>query len=139
MVQVSSGIGYDFSPVPDTTLSPLLPGSDRIPVTLGTSILIPSTSIKIDASYMMVYFIPRTINSDTGKDKLLGDSSIRFRAHYETIAHLFGLNLLYAWDDISPLRFMNAGYRRPNGSRFIFPILRFSDSSNHLLVVLESY
>lgn len=91
-IQVSSGIGYDISPIPDETLSPLLPGSDRIPVSLGGSYKIPSFPVFVDASYMFVYFLPRSVE---GIEEPLDGATIRFRARYETTAHLIGLNLRY--------------------------------------------
>ena len=89
---LSSGIGFDATPIPDETLSPLLPGSDRIPVSLGASYKIPSVPLFVDASYMFVYFLPRTV---TGIEEPLENATTRFRATYETTAQLFGLNLRY--------------------------------------------
>lgn len=98
-MDISAGIGYDMSPVPDETISPLLPGSDRVASTLGFSYKLDAIPMTFDASYMLVYFLPRTVNSPDGSDRASGneDSPIRFRAKYETIAHLFGLNMRYAF------------------------------------------
>ncbi len=98
-IELSAGVGYDISPIPDETISPLLPGSDRVASTLGLSYQLDGIPMTFDASYMLVYFVPRTVNSPDGTDRASGneDSPIRFRAKYKTIAHLFGLNIRYAF------------------------------------------
>jgi long-chain fatty acid transport protein len=76
-----AGYLHDFNPVPDETLDPMLPDSDRNGISIGAGYKI-NENLYIDAAYMFLPFNQRT--TTTQEQGLNGT--------YNTITHLFGVN-----------------------------------------------
>jgi long-chain fatty acid transport protein len=79
---LSAGCFRDINPVPDETLDPMLPDSDRWGINLGVSCQI-TKMLSIDISYLFLPFDERTTNV----------SELGFNGTYNTVTHLFGLNI----------------------------------------------
>lgn len=73
------GLGYDSTPVPADTLSPLSPDSQR--VVIGGGIGLHYRWIAIDGGYLAAILLERTATNPA------------FRASYSTNAHVFSLNV----------------------------------------------
>jgi len=79
---LSCGLLRDLNPVPDETLDPMLPDSDRWGICLGASCRL-SKMIKVDIFHMFLPFDERTTTvSEAG-----------FNGTYNTVTFLFGLNI----------------------------------------------
>ena len=81
-----AGGGYDVSPVPDSTLDPMLPDSDRYFFALGGGYDIKSIGLRVDLAYTFVKFLKRTVTAKDGNP---------FPATYNTTAHLLGITIGY--------------------------------------------
>ena len=79
---LSCGIFRDLNPVPDETLDPMLPDSDRWGINLGVSYRI-NKMLSFDLAYMFLPFDERT--TKVQKD--------RFYGTYNTSTNLFGFNV----------------------------------------------
>lgn len=55
------GYSYDVSPVPDATVDPLLPDSDRHSFAFGTGI--HNNLVALDLAFMWVHFVDRTVHN----------------------------------------------------------------------------
>jgi long-chain fatty acid transport protein len=75
------GYAYDNSPVPDSTLGPELPDSDRHNFTTGFSI--HSNQASFDLAYMWVLFADRSV------------SNTKETGTFKSDAHLFAANMTY--------------------------------------------
>jgi len=82
------GGGYDISPVPDDTLDPMLPDSNRFFAAFGIGYNIEKIGLRFDLSYTFVYFMKRTVTAKDGNP---------FPATYKGQAHLVGLTVGYAY------------------------------------------
>jgi len=82
---IYAGYLFDESPIPDKTLDPILPDSDRQSFQLGAGLNLGN--LKIDASYMALFFDDRGT-----KTNVYG-----VNARYENFAHLIGLQFSYAF------------------------------------------
>jgi long-chain fatty acid transport protein len=111
-LKVRVGGGYDQNPVKDEYLTPMLPDSDRIFLSLGLGYKF-QFGLTIDLAYMFTYFLPRKVEghacseADTDHpecfeedqvDAFDGDGSAnwvgnRFPASYKSQAHLLALTL----------------------------------------------
>jgi long-chain fatty acid transport protein len=78
---------YDESPAPASTVGPDLPDNSRLVGSLGLGYLHRPLGVKVDAYYMLSYFLPRTVDAADGNP---------FPARYESMAHLFGVTVGYA-------------------------------------------
>jgi long-chain fatty acid transport protein len=83
-LQARLGYVYDLNPVPDHTLSPLLPDSNRHLFAIGAGYAIAGFSV--DVGYNYVLFLNRAV----------WDSTEHIQGAYETDAHLLGLSLGYS-------------------------------------------
>lgn len=81
------GGGYDISPVPDSTLDPMLPDANRFFASFGIGYNIKKIGLRFDLSYSFVKFMQRTVTA--------ADSN-PFPATYNGMAHLVGLTVGYA-------------------------------------------
>jgi long-chain fatty acid transport protein len=61
MLDLRAGYSYDTSPVPNSTVDPLLPDSDRNSVSVGCGIHRGMASL--DLAYMWVHFLTRSVNN----------------------------------------------------------------------------
>lgn len=85
--KLRAGAYYDISPIPDSTLDPLLPGSDRIGVTVGLGIDLAGGKYgKIDVSYLHIFFKNRSTTTNVNG----------VNAAYTASADLIGVN--YSFD-----------------------------------------
>ncbi len=84
-LSIYAGYLYDETPVPDKTLDPILPDSDRQSVQIGAGYKIGS--LKIDASYMALFFDDRETTTNI----------YYANGQYEIFAHLFGLQFTYSF------------------------------------------
>ncbi|UCF64563.1 MAG: outer membrane protein transport protein [bacterium] len=76
------GFVYDMSPVPDKSLEPLLPDSDRLEGIIGLGYMF-SENVRVDAAYQYIKASERTVTSPTNE----------FPGTYNSTANLFGLTL----------------------------------------------
>lgn len=79
------GFGYEIDPVPNSTLSPMLPDADRILYSMGIGWVHQKTGIILDVSYLGVIFRPRTVTAAVN----------HFPQAYRNQAHIIGLSLGY--------------------------------------------
>ena len=84
-VDLRAGYAYDESPIPDATLGPELPDSDRHNVSFGLGL--HNDFATIDLAYMWVHFVDRTVNNQD-MTTLKGENGT-----FTSDAHLFGANL----------------------------------------------
>ena len=80
------GGAFDMTPIPDETLSPSLPGNNRVAGSLGAGYEI--WNFRFDLAYQYVAVLERTVDNDT----LAGT--------YNTNAHVIGISLGYGFDDV---------------------------------------
>jgi long-chain fatty acid transport protein len=84
-LDLRAGYSYDISPVPDATVDPLLPDSDRHSFAFGTGI--HGTQASLDLAYMWVHFVDRNVHNQD-QATLRGENG-RFKSD----AFLFAGNL----------------------------------------------
>ena len=84
-LDLRSGFAYDTNPIPDSTLSPLLPDSDRTNFSLGIGI--HNEQVALDLAYMWVHWLDRTVNNQN-MTTLTGENGT-----FKSDAHLFGANV----------------------------------------------
>lgn len=60
-LDLRAGYSFDTSPVPDSTVDPLLPDSDRHSFSIGSGIHSGTTTL--DLAYMWVHFVDRKVNN----------------------------------------------------------------------------
>jgi long-chain fatty acid transport protein len=78
------GLYYDFNPVPDETLDPILPDSDRFSFQVGLGW--HKDKLFLDVAYMYLYFMGRDVNNNPIYGIIPSDGK------YESSAHLFGIS-----------------------------------------------
>ncbi|MGM0576687.1 MAG: OmpP1/FadL family transporter [Myxococcota bacterium] len=78
------GLGFETSPIPDETLSPILPDSERLLVSGGLTVNIPQTPVSVDLAYFLVQFLDRTAREAP------------LPSHYEIRANWVALSLRYS-------------------------------------------
>lgn len=84
-IDLRAGYAYDNSPIPDSTMGPELPDSDRHNVSVGMGI--HNDTVALDCAYMWVHWVDRTSNN---QDQIsLSGQNGTFRSD----AHLFGANI----------------------------------------------
>jgi long-chain fatty acid transport protein len=84
-IDLRAGYSFDVSPVPDATVDPLLPDSDRHSFAVGTGI--HGSFAALDLAYMWVHFVDRNVQSQD-PNTLRGENG-RFKSD----AYLFAGNL----------------------------------------------
>ncbi|MCA9519686.1 MAG: outer membrane protein transport protein [Myxococcales bacterium] len=84
-LKLRAGFAYDRNPVPDETLSPVLPDADRVEFSVGVGYVHEKTGIFVDFSYMGVILRKRTVSAEV--------SESGFPQHYNNQVHLIGLTL----------------------------------------------
>ncbi len=77
-----AGFVYDMSPVPDKSLEPLLPDSDRLEGSIGIGYQF-SEQVRVDAAYQYI----------KAKERSVTDPPNEFPGTYNSTANLFGLTL----------------------------------------------
>jgi long-chain fatty acid transport protein len=96
-LELRGGIGLDETPIPASTLSPVIPGADYLTVTGGIGYT--WQKLTIDLGYMAVFYKSRRVNNnvlETGGDP----SSLPFPGapgadKYQTFQNLLGAHLRY--------------------------------------------
>ncbi len=81
-----AGFVYDMSPVPDKSLEPLLPDTDRFEGIIGLGYSF-SENIWVDAAYQFIKGTERTVTAPTNI----------FPGTYNSMANLFGLSIGFAF------------------------------------------
>ena len=84
-IDLRAGYMYDTNPIPDATLSPILPDSDRHSFSFGSGIHVDN--VTIDMAYMYTYFEDRTVNNQN-MATLTGENGT-----FKSDVHLFGANV----------------------------------------------
>ena len=80
-----AGYAFDTTPIPDSTLGPELPDSDRHNVSFGLGI--HNNYAALDLAYMWVHFVDRTVINQNPQT-LTGQNGT-----FKSDAHLFGANV----------------------------------------------
>ena len=80
-LRIRAGAGYDASPVPATTLSPVIPDSDRLLLSAGAAY--DRGRLRMELGYMAVIFAQRS------------SSLTDFPARYDSTGHVIGIALQY--------------------------------------------
>ena len=81
-LDLRAGYMYDKNPIPDSTLGPLLPDSDRHSFSIGQGI--HNGNFSLDIAYMWTHFVDRTVNNQNATT-LLGENGT-----FKSDVHLFG-------------------------------------------------
>jgi long-chain fatty acid transport protein len=81
-IDLRAGYMYDTNPIPDSTLGPLLPDSDRHSFSIGQGI--HNDMVSLDLAYMWTHFMGRTANNQNSTT-LLGENGT-----FKSDVHLFG-------------------------------------------------
>ena len=84
-LDLRAGVAYDNNPIPDSTLGPMLPDSDRYNVTLGSGV--HNEHFSVDLAYMWVHWLERTVNYQNSAT-LMGENGT-----FKSDAHLFAANM----------------------------------------------
>ncbi|MDD2582693.1 MAG: outer membrane protein transport protein [Desulfuromonadaceae bacterium] len=84
-IDLRAGYAYDNNPIPDSTLGPELPDSDRHNVSMGMGI--HNDTVALDCAYMWVHWVDRTSNNQDNM-ALTGQNGT-----LKSDAHLFGANI----------------------------------------------
>jgi len=84
-IDLRAGYAYDTNPIPDSTLGPELPDSDRHNVSMGMGI--HNDTVALDCAYMWVHWVDRTSNNQDNMT-LTGQNGT-----LKSDAHLFGANI----------------------------------------------
>jgi long-chain fatty acid transport protein len=84
-LDLRAGYAYDFSPIPDSTLGPELPDSNRHNYSIGSSI--HNETMSIDLAYMWVHFVERTV---TNQDNITLKGQ---NGTFKSDAHLLGASV----------------------------------------------
>jgi len=84
-LDLRAGYSFDISPVPNSTVDPLLPDSDRHSFSIGSGI--HSGAATLDLAYMWVHFVDRSVNNQD-VTTLRGENGT-----FKSDAHLFAGNL----------------------------------------------
>ncbi len=84
-LDLRAGYSYDVNPIPNETLGPELPDSDRHNFAMGMGI--HNDSVALDCAYMWVHWVDRT-SSNQNMTELTGQNGT-----YKSDAHLFGANI----------------------------------------------
>lgn len=84
-LDLRAGVAYDNNPIPDSTLGPMLPDSDRYNFTLGSGL--HNEHFSLDFAYMLVHWLDRTVNNQDGTT-LTGENGT-----FKSDAHLFAANI----------------------------------------------
>ncbi len=81
-ISLRAGFVYDMSPVPDKSLEPLLPDSDRLEGTIGIGFQF-TEKVRADAAYQFIKASERTVTAPTNM----------FPGTYNSVANLFGITV----------------------------------------------
>jgi long-chain fatty acid transport protein len=84
-LDLRAGYAYDTNPIPNSTLGPELPDSDRHNVTMGMGI--HNDTVALDCAYMWVHWVDRTSNNQD-QIALSGQNGT-----FKSDAHLFAANI----------------------------------------------
>lgn len=84
-VDLRAGYMYDNNPVPDSTLGPVLPDSDRHSFSIGQGF--HNDIFSLDLAYMWTHFVDRTVNNQN-MTELTGANGT-----YKSDVHLFGASV----------------------------------------------
>ncbi|HXE96247.1 MAG TPA: outer membrane protein transport protein [Dongiaceae bacterium] len=81
-LDLRAGYMYDINPIPDSTLGPLLPDSDRHSFSIGQGF--HNDHFSLDLAYMWTHFVARAVNNQDMAN-LLGENGT-----FKSDVHLFG-------------------------------------------------
>jgi len=84
-LDLRAGYAYDTNPIPNSTLGPELPDSDRHNVTMGAGI--HNDTVALDCAYMWVHWVDRT-SSNQDQNALTGQNGT-----FKSDAHLIAANI----------------------------------------------
>lgn len=84
-IDLRAGYMYDNNPVPDSTLGPVLPDSDRHSFSIGQGF--HNDQFSLDLAYMFTHFVDRTVNNQNMAE-LTGANGT-----YKSDVHLFGASV----------------------------------------------
>ncbi|MDD2539632.1 MAG: outer membrane protein transport protein [Desulfuromonadaceae bacterium] len=84
-LDLRAGYAYDTNPIPDSTLGPELPDSDRHNLSMGLGV--HNEYAALDCAYMWVHWVDRTSNNQDNMT-LTGQNGT-----FKSDAHLFGANI----------------------------------------------
>lgn len=89
-------IGYLFedNPIPSANFDTALPDSDRHGITLGLGYTFKA--VKIDVSYMALFFVDRDVTNDVDENVTTGDDP-DIDGEYEGFTNVFGINFTYKY------------------------------------------
>jgi long-chain fatty acid transport protein len=89
-IAIRGGYFFDNNPVPDKSLEPLLPDSDRHGLNIGVGIdVLPN--IRLDAAYLHLIFLDRVTDATTYPE------GVHMDGKYSGAVDLFALNITYAF------------------------------------------
>lgn len=91
---VRAGGGYDWSPAPSHTLSPLMPDSNRIFASAGLGYTYRPWGVAVDVGYMLSYFVPRSVDESDCSDDLCNS----FPADYSNTVHILAIDLTWSYE-----------------------------------------
>lgn len=96
-LDLRAGVGLDETPIPNSTLSPAIPGADYLTLTVGAGY--NWRRLKIDMGYMAVFYKTRRVNNnvlETGGDpNALPFPGAPGKDKYTTFQNLVGLHASY--------------------------------------------
>ncbi len=83
---VRLGVAYDLTPVPDSTVSAILPDNDRVDGTIGFG-WGWARDWNLDLAYELVYVVPRDVRNPDGPP-----------GRYQSWGHVFSFDVGYGFD-----------------------------------------
>jgi len=97
--EARAGFALEQTPIPASTLSPIIPGADYMSLTAGLGY--KWKSLNFDLGYMAVFYKTRRVNNnvlETGGDpNALPFPNVPGKDNYRTFQNLVGLHARYAF------------------------------------------
>lgn len=84
-IDLRAGYMFDKNPIPDSTLGPVLPDSDRHSFSIGQGF--HNDLVSLDIAYMWTHFLDRTVNNQNMADMTGANGT------YKSDVHLFGASV----------------------------------------------
>ncbi len=92
MMTLRAGFLYDKNPVKDERVDPTLPDADRLGFNAGLGIKL-ADNLSLDLAYMFLRFSERKIDNSLESYSGIEDSVAPMNGVYNSVAHLFAVNL----------------------------------------------
>ena len=86
-IKARVGFAYDMTPIPEETLSPSLPGNNRIAASAGVGYTIKG--VRADVGYQFVKALEREVSPEVNTN---------LPGTYNTLAHILAINVGYGFD-----------------------------------------